>query len=74
MSYTYPNKGSMRNKRGFSIPGASMFSHFSFSCNTWASLPLFHQQKYPGVQLHHSNYTHATTNYINRIFLAPDSH
>lgn len=71
MSCTYPNKWSMRNKRGFSIPGASIFSHFSFSFNTWASPSLFHLQKYPGVQFHHSNYTHATTNYINRFFLAP---
>lgn len=59
-------KKSMRNKRGFLICGGSVFFNFSFSSNTWAFLPLSYLQKYPRVQFHHSNHTHATTNYIKK--------
>lgn len=47
-----PNKISMRNKRGPAIPVASIFFDFSHSAITQVFLPLFHLQKYPGIQLH----------------------
>lgn len=74
MSYTYPNKGSMRNKEAFQflVPVYSLTSHF---------YSIYHLLHFSSIcrnileSFHHSNYTHVTTNDINRFFSSnPDFH